>query len=317
MPTRKIGIIGAGQIGGQLAMFVAQRQLANVILLDVPQREGLAKGKALDIMQAAAVLGTDAEVKGTCDYTDLAGSDLVVVTAGKPRSPGQSRDDLLRTNLGIIRDVALQISRHCPGAFCIIVTNPLDAMAYAFQKLSGMEHHMVVGMAGVLDTGRFCHFVRSQLGISVKDISAMILGGHGPTMVPVTMTATAGGVLLECLMTDQQIQEVVAQTRMAGDQIVQLLGNGSAFFSPAASILQMAEAYLLDNKRLLPAAAYLDGQYGLSGIYVGVPVVIGAGGVERIVEIPLDDQKRTEFLRSCQAVKQLIEQVDSMIEESA
>ncbi|MDH7598569.1 MAG: malate dehydrogenase [Sedimentisphaerales bacterium] len=313
MSTRKVGIVGAGQIGGQLAMLIAERGLADVVLMEVPDREGLAAGKALDIMHATAVLGIDADVRGTSRSEDLAGSDAIVITAGQPRRPGQSRDDLLRINLGIIQQVAVQIKAVCPKAFCVVVTNPLDAMVYAFQKVSGMPTHMVVGMAGVLDSGRFRGLVAWRLGLSVQDVSAMVLGGHGPTMVPLTDTCMVGGAPVRHLLPPDQIEDIVQQTRTAGDQIVSLLGNGSAFFSPAASVLLMLEAYLCDRRRVLPAAAYLDGQYGCHGIYMGVPVVIGKGGVERIVEIQLDTNQQAAFDRSVQAVRQTITQVEAFL----
>lgn len=293
-------------------MLIAERGLADVMLLDLPEREGVAKGKALDIMHATAVLGVDAHVEGTSRYQDLAGVDVLVVTAGLPRRPGQSRDDLVRINLKIIEQVAQQVRSVCPEAFCIIVTNPLDAMVYAFWKATGFRPQMVVGMAGVLDSGRFRGQVAWRLGISVQDVSAMVLGGHGPTMVPLTDTCMVGGTPVTRLLPTDQIEAIVEGTRMAGDQIVRLLGNGSAFFSPAASILQMVDSFLSDRKRVLPASAYLDGQYGCEGIYMGVPVVIGAGGVERVIEVQLDSQQKAAFQRSCQAVQELIRLVDKI-----
>jgi malate dehydrogenase len=309
MARRKIALIGAGQIGGTLALLAAQKELGDVMLFDVV--EDMPAGKALDLVQATPIAGANARVAGTNDYAAaLKDADVVIVTAGIPRKPGMSRDDLIATNAGVIRTVALNVRQHCPDAFVVVITNPLDAMVWVMQKVSGLPAAKVVGMAGVLDSARFRYFLAEELGVSVEDVTAFVLGGHGDSMVPLVRYSTVAGIPLPDLVkmgwtSQDKIDAIVQRTRDGGGEIVKLLKTGSAFYAPAASAIQMAEAYLLDQKRVLPCAALLQGAYGVDGYYVGVPVVIGAGGVERIVEIRLDDQERAAFEASVEAVKGL------------
>ena len=309
MARKKIALIGAGQIGGTLALMAGQRQLGDIALFDIV--DDMPAGKALDLVESSPVEGFNADIAGTNDYGEaLANADVVIVTAGIPRKPGMSRDDLIATNAGVIKTVASNIQQHCPGAFVIVITNPLDAMVWAMQKASGLPPNMVAGMAGVLDSARFRYFLADEFKVSVEDVSAFVLGGHGDTMVPLTRYSTVAGIPLPDLVkmgwtTQDRLDQIVQRTRDGGAEIVKLLKTGSAFYAPAASAIQMAEAYLLDQKRVLPCAAYLDGQYGVQGFYVGVPTVIGAGGVERIVEIELDDAEQAAFQNSVQAVESL------------
>jgi malate dehydrogenase len=309
MARRKIALIGAGQIGGTLALLAAQKELGDVVLFDVV--EGMPAGKALDLVEATPIAGVNAAITGTNDYAvALEGADVVIVTAGIPRKPGMSRDDLIATNAGVIRTVAENVRQRCPNAFVIVITNPLDAMVWVMQKVSGLPASMVVGMAGVLDSARFRYFLAAELGVSVQDVSAFVLGGHGDSMVPLVRYSTVAGIPLPDLVrmgwtSQERIDAIVQRTRDGGGEIVKLLKTGSAFYAPAASAIQMAEAYLRDHKRVLPCAALLQGAYGVDGYYVGVPVVIGAGGVERIVEIELDEQERAAFEASVAAVKSL------------
>lgn len=303
MARKKIALIGGGQIGGILAMLVAQKELGDAVVFDIPEKEGMAKGKTLDLMESSPLLKVDSNLSGTSDYNDIKGADVVIVTAGLPRKPGMSREDLLDVNLKIMSNVATNVKEQCPDAFCIIVTNPLDAMVYSFKKVTGFSKNKVVGMAGVLDTGRFKSFVAMELGVSVVDVSATVLGGHGPTMVPLPRTCTVGGIPLAELLSQDKIDAIVDRTREAGTEIVKLLGNGSAFFSPAVSAIEMAESYLKDKKRILPAAALLEGEYGINGYYIGVPVLIGANGVEKVFEIKLNDDEKAALMNSLEAVK--------------
>lgn len=312
MARRKIALVGAGQIGGTLAHLIGLKRLGDVVLFDIV--EGMPQGKALDLVESSPVEGFDARITGTNDYADLEGADVVVVTAGLPRKPGMSRDDLLATNAGIIRTVAENIARYCPGAFVVVITNPLDAMVWVMQKVSGLPHHMVCGMAGVLDSARFRYFLAEEFGVSVQDVSAFVLGGHGDTMVPLVRYSTVAGIPVPDLVamgwsTPERIERIVQRTRDGGAEIVGLMKTGSAFYAPASSAIAMVESYLLDRKRVLPCAAWLSGQYGVDGLYVGVPVVIGAGGVERIVEISLTPEEKAAFDRSVQAVRSLCEAV--------
>ncbi len=309
MARRRIALIGSGMIGGTLAHLIGLKELGDVVLFDIA--EGLPQGKALDIAQSAPVDGFDARLRGTQDYADIAGADVVIVTAGVPRKPGMSRDDLLGINLKVMKAVGEGIRAHAPGAFVICVTNPLDAMVWALREFSGLPHAMVVGMAGVLDSARFRHFLAEEFGVSVKDVTAFVLGGHGDTMVPVVKYSTVAGIPVPDLLamgwsTEERIDAIVQRTRGGGGEIVGLLKTGSAYYAPAASAIAMAESYLKDQKRLLPCAAHLTGQYGVDDLYVGVPVVIGAGGVERVVEIALDDAARANFEVSVNAVKELV-----------
>ncbi|MDP9196872.1 MAG: malate dehydrogenase [Pseudomonadota bacterium] len=309
---RKIAVIGAGQIGGMLALMASQRELGDVVLLDIPDAEGLAKGKALDIAQTAPVEGYNARLSGTSDYKDIAGADVVIVTAGVPRKPGMSRDDLVGINAKIIRAVGQQIKTHAPDAFVIVITNPLDAMVGLMQEVTGINPKKVVGMAGVLDSARFRLFLSEEFSVSVEDVTAFVLGGHGDTMVPLVRYSTVGGIPLPDLVkmgwtTQQKLDAIVQRTRDGGAEIVGLLKTGSAYHAPAASALAMAESFLKDQKRLLPCAAMLDGQYGVKGLYVGVPVIIGAAGVEKILEIQLNTEEKAMFDKSVDAVRTLVE----------
>jgi malate dehydrogenase len=310
MARKKIALIGAGMIGGTLAHLAALRELGDIVLVDVA--EGIPQGKALDISQAGPVEGFDARLIGTNDYADIAGADVCIVTAGIARKPGMSRDDLLGINLKVMKAVGEGIKTHAPDSFVICVTNPLDAMVWALREFSGLPHQKVVGMAGVLDSARFRTFLAEEFGVSVEDVTAFVLGGHGDTMVPIVEYSTVAGIPIPDLVkmgwsTQEKIDAIVQRTRSGGGEIVALLKTGSAYYAPATSALEMAEAFLKDKKRVLPAAAYLTGQYGVDDLYVGVPVVIGAGGVEKIVEIALDDSAKGNFQVSVDAVKELLE----------
>ncbi|MCP5431985.1 MAG: malate dehydrogenase [Alphaproteobacteria bacterium] len=310
MARRKIALVGAGQIGGTLAHLVAMKELGDVALFDIA--EGLPQGKSLDLEQSGPVEGFDAALSGTQDYKDIKGADVVIVTAGVPRKPGMSRDDLLGINLKVMKAVGEGIKAHAPKAFVICITNPLDAMVWALREFSGLPHNMVCGMAGVLDSARFRLFLAREFNVSVEDVTAFVLGGHGDTMVPLVRYSTVAGIPLPDLVkmgwtTKEKLDAIVARTRDGGAEIVKLLKTGSAFYAPATSAIAMAESYLKDKKRLLPCAAHLTGQYGLKDLYVGVPTVIGAGGVERIVEIELTREERAMFDHSVEAVKGLME----------
>jgi malate dehydrogenase len=307
---KKIALIGGGQIGGTLAHLVALKELGDVVLFDIV--EGLPQGKSLDLAQSGAVEGFNAKLKGTNSYGDIDGADVVIVTAGVARKPGMSRDDLLGINLKVMSAVGEGIKAHAPNAFVICITNPLDAMVWALRQFCGLAHHNVVGMAGVLDSARFRHFLAEELDVSVEDVSAFVLGGHGDTMVPMPRFSTVAGIALPELVkmgwiTQSRLDEITQRTRDGGAEIVGLLKTGSAFYAPASSAVAMAESYLKDQKRVLPCAAYIDGQYGLTGMYVGVPAVIGAGGIERIVELNLTDEERAMFDKSVGAVTSLID----------
>lgn len=315
MRRAKIALIGGGNIGGTLAHLCGLRDLGDVVILD--RGGSVAQGKALDIEQSSAIECYDCSLTGTSEYKDIEGADVVIVTAGVPRQPGMSRDDLLSVNLDVMKIVGQGVKEHCPNAFVIIVTNPLDAMVYAFQKASGLPHHMVVGMAGVLDSARFKLFLARELKVSVEDISAFVLGGHGDTMVPLTRYTTVSGVPLTELVkmswiSQSKLDEIVDRTRNGGAEIVQLLQKGSAFYAPATAALDMAESFLRDRKRVQPCAAYLNGQYGINDLYVGVPVVIGRGGVERIMEIDLNAQEQAMLDKSVDAVRGLCKVIDEL-----
>ncbi len=310
MARPKIALIGAGQIGGTLAHLAALKELGDVVLFDIA--EGVPQGKALDIAESAPVDKFDAVLKGTNSYEDIAGADVCIVTAGVPRKPGMSRDDLLGINLKVMKSVGEGIAANAPGAFVICITNPLDAMVWALREFSGLPREKVCGMAGVLDSARFRHFLAEEFGVSVKDVTAFVLGGHGDTMVPLARYSTVAGIPLPDLVkmgwtSREQLDAIIQRTRDGGAEIVALLKTGSAFYAPAASAIEMAEAYLKDQKRVLPCAAHLDGAYGLKDIYVGVPTVIGAGGVERVVEIELDKAEKAMFDKSVDSVRGLIE----------
>ena len=309
MARPKIALIGAGQIGGTLAHLAAIKELGDIILFDIA--EGTPQGKALDIAQSGPIEGFDAGLKGANSYADIAGADVCIVTAGVPRKPGMSRDDLLGINLKVMKSVGEGLKAHAPNAFVICITNPLDAMVWALREFSGLPHNKVVGMAGVLDAGRFRHFLSVEFNVSMKDVSAFVLGGHGDTMVPLARYSTVAGIPLPDLVkmgwtTQERLDAIIQRTRDGGAEIVGLLKTGSAFYAPAASAIEMAEAYLKDQKRLLPVAAYVKGAFGLDGMYVGVPVIVGAGGVERLVEIQMDDAENAMFQKSVDAVKGLV-----------
>ncbi len=307
MARTKTSLIGAGNIGGVLAQLAAQRELGDVVLFDVV--EGLPQGKALDISHASPLAQTDARILGTTDYADTANSDLYIVTAGLARKPGMSRDDLLATNLKIIRDVSENIKRYSPGAIVIVVSNPIDVMVWALKEITGFPRERVVGMAGVLDSSRFRYFIAEKLGVSVRDVVAMVLGGHGDSMVPLPRYCSVSGIPLTRLMDQPTIDAIVKRVQGAGGEIVGLLKTGSAFVSPAQSAIEMAESILRDQKRVLPCAAYLDGEYGVSGIYMGVPVQLGAGGVERIFELELDASEQALLKKSSEHVQGVISSV--------
>jgi malate dehydrogenase len=306
---KKIGLIGAGQIGGNLALLTVQKGLGDVVLYDIPQAEGMVKGKALDINQLTAVDGYDCQVTGTTDWKDVAGSDVLIITAGVPRKPGMSREDLLEVNLKIMKDVAANIKTHCPNAFCINIANPLDAMVYALHKITGFKSSQIVGMAGVLDTSRFKFFVAEALKCSIRDIEALVLGGHGDDMVPIIRTVTVGGVPLTQLLPQEKIDAIVKRTREGGAELVALYKTGSAYFAPAASAIAMAESYLLDRKRVLPAAALLEGQYGIKGYFMGAPATIGAGGVEKVHTLKLTPEEEAQLAKSFESVKKTVDSV--------
>ena len=310
MARRKIALIGAGMIGGTLAHLAAMRELGDIVLFDIA--EGIPEGKALDIAQAGPVDDFDVTLKGSSDYDDIAGADVCIVTAGIARKPGMSRDDLLGINLKVMKAVGAGIKTHAPDSFVICITNPLDAMVWALREFSGLPHNQVVGMAGVLDSARFRHFLAEEFNVSVEDVTAFVLGGHGDTMVPIVEYSTVAGIPIPDLIkmgwtTQGRIDAIVQRTRGGGGEIVALLTTGSAFYAPATSAIAMAESFLKDKKRVLPAAAHLTGQYGVDDLYVGVPVVIGEGGVERIVEIQLDGAAKANFQVSVEAVKELLE----------
>jgi malate dehydrogenase len=310
MARKKIALIGAGHIGGTLALLVGLKELGDVVLFDII--DGVPQGKSLDIAEASPVEGFDAAISGSTDYSAIAGADVVIVTAGVPRKPGMSRDDLISVNAKVVKSVGEAIKSHCPGAFVITITNPLDVMVWVMREASGLPAERVVGMAGVLDSARFRYFLAEEFGVSVEDVTAFVLGGHGDSMVPLVRYSTVAGIPLPDLVkmgwtSDARLQQIVQRTRDGGGEIVNLLKTGSAFYAPASSAIAMAESYLKDKKRVLPCAAYLTGQYGVKDLYVGVPVVIGAKGVERIVEIAMNAEEKAAFDKSVAAVRTLLE----------
>ncbi len=318
MARNKIALVGAGQIGGTLALLAGLKNLGDVVLIDIV--DGVPQGKALDLSQSGPVEDFDAVLTGSSDFSAMKGADVVIVTAGVPRKPGMSRDDLIGINAKVIANVADNIKAHCPNAFVIVVTNPLDVMVWVMRELSGLPHAKVVGMAGVLDSARFRTFLAWEFGVSVEDVTAFVLGGHGDTMVPLIRYSTVAGIPVPDLIqmgwtTQEKIDAIVQRTRDGGAEIVNLLKTGSAFYAPAASAISMAESYLLDKKRVLPCAAWLTGQYGLKDIYVGVPVVIGAKGVEKIVEIKLNADEKTMFDKSVNAVKTLCDVASGILKK--
>ena len=312
MARKKIALVGAGNIGGTLALLIGLKELGDVVLFDVV--DGIPQGKGLDIAQGSAIESYDAKIVGSNDYAAIAGADVVICTAGIARKPGMSRDDLLATNCKVINSVGAAIKQHCPNAFVIVITNPLDAMVAVMREACGLPHKRVVGMAGVLDSARFRYFLAEEFKVSVEDVSAFVLGGHGDTMVPLIRYSTVAGIPLPDLVkmgwtTKERLDKIVQRTRDGGAEIIGLLKSGSAFYAPASAAVLMAESHLKDKKRVLPCAAYLDGQYGVKGLYVGVPVVIGVGGVERVVEIALDSAEKALFDKSVSAVRGLIDEV--------
>jgi malate dehydrogenase len=308
MPRSKISLIGGGQIGGNLALLATQKELGDVVIFDIPQSEGMVKGKALDIMQLRPHDGYDSTITGTSNWDDVKDSDVFIITAGIPRKPGMNREDLLEINLGIMKDVAKNIKQQAPNAFVIVISNPLDAMVNAFYKISGFSKNKVVGMAGALDSARFRTFIAMETGCSVQDVTCMVLGGHGDTMVPVTRYATVGGVPVEELIPADRLEEILERTRFAGGEIVKLFGNGSAFYAPAQSAIEMAESYLRDKKRVIPCASLCEGEFGIDGYFIGVPSVIGADGVERILEFKLKDDEKAALNNTLEAVKKTVKE---------
>jgi malate dehydrogenase len=310
MARNKIALIGGGMIGGTLAHLIGLKELGDVVLFDIA--EGLPQGKSLDIAQSGGVEGFDAVLKGTNSYADIEGADVCIITAGVPRKPGMSRDDLLGINLKVMEQVGAGIRKYAPNAFVIVITNPLDVMVWALQRYSGLKPNMVIGMAGVLDSSRFRHFIADELKVSIEDVTTFVLGGHGDDMVPLPRYSTVAGIPLTDLVkmrwiSQEKLDQIIDRTRKGGGEIVALLKTGSAYYAPASSAIQMAESFLKDKKRMLPCATYLNGEYGVKGLYVGVPVVIGAGGVERIVEIDLNSAERGMFMKSVESVKGLVD----------
>lgn len=321
MARNKIALVGAGQIGGTLALLAGLKELGDVVLLDIPAAEGTAKGKALDIAEASPVEGFDSLQTGTSDYADIAGADVVIVTAGVPRKPGMSRDDLVGINANIVSQVGTGIKEHAPDAFVIVITNPLDAMVGLMREVTGFDPAKVVGMAGVLDSARFRWFLAEEFGVSVEDVSAFVLGGHGDTMVPLERYSTVAGIPLPDLVamgwsTQEKIDQIVQRTRDGGAEIVAFLKTGSAFYAPASSAIAMAESYLRDKKRVLPCAALLTGQYGVDGLYIGVPVVIGSAGVEKIIEVKFTADEQAMFDKSVAAVRGLVDATQAIVNKA-
>ena len=303
MARYKIALIGGGQIGGNLALIAAEKELGDIVIFDIPKMEGIVKGKALDIMQLRPHDGYDVNINGTSDYKDIEGSDVIVITAGIPRKPGMDREDLMSINLDIMKDVAKNVKEYAPDSFVIVISNPLDAMVYTFYKVSGFSKNNVVGMAGALDSGRFRTFIAMETGYSVQDITCMVLGGHGDSMVPITRLATVGGVPLTDIVSAERLTEIEDRTRFAGGEIVKLLGNGSAYYAPAQCAMEMAESYLKDKKRVIPCAALCEGEFGIDGYFIGVPTVIGCGGVEKILEIKLNADEKSMLNNTLGVVK--------------
>ncbi|MFO0065356.1 MAG: malate dehydrogenase, partial [Pirellulaceae bacterium] len=314
MRRAKISIIGAGNVGATCAHWCAAAELGDIVLLDVPATEQMPKGKALDLMQSSPIMGFDSNVIGTTSYEDTAGSDVVVVTAGIARKPGMSRDDLLSTNAKIVSSVSEEIKKSSPNAVVIVVSNPLDAMVQRAFQVTGFPSHRVIGQAGVLDTARYRTFLAMELGVSVEDISAMLLGGHGDTMVPVPSCTSVGGIPVSQLISAERLEEIVQRTRVGGAEIVSLLKTGSAYYAPAAATAQMVEAIVRDKKRLIPCAVYCDKEYGVGGYYVGVPVILGSKGVEKIIELQLTDSEKADFAKSVDAVKSLVATMGQLLQ---
>ena len=308
MKKNKIALIGGGQIGGNIALLAAQKELGDIIIFDIPRAEGMVKGKALDIMQLRPHDGYDAHISGTSNWENVKDADVFIITAGIPRKPGMNREDLLEINLGIMKDVAENIKEQAPNSFVIVISNPLDAMVYAFYKVSGFPKNQVVGMAGALDSARFRTFIAMETDCSVQDVSCMVLGGHGDTMVPITRLATVGGVPLTNLVSEKRLKEIEDRTRFAGGEIVKLFGTGSAYYAPAQSAIEMAESYLRDKKRVIPCASLCEGEFGIEGYFIGVPSVIGSGGVERILEFDILNEEKQALSNTLDAVKKTVKE---------
>ncbi len=313
MRRHKITVIGAGNVGATTAHWCASMELGDIVLLDIPQAGDMPAGKALDLMQSSPIMGFDSTITGTSSYDDAADSDVIVITAGIPRKPGMSRDDLLTTNAKIVSSVSEEIKRTSPEAIVIVVSNPLDAMVQQCQQVTGFDHRRVIGQAGVLDTARYRTFIAMELGVSVEDVSALLMGGHGDTMVPMPSCTSVGGIPVTRLMAREKLDAIVDRARKGGAEIVGLLKTGSAYYAPAAACAQMAEAIVKDKKRVFPCAAYCDSEYGVGGYYVGVPVVLGASGVEKIVELDLDAQESEDFQNSVDAVKGLVANMNELM----
>ena len=306
MSGKKITLVGGGQIGGNLALLAAQKELGDVVIFDIPNAEGMVKGKALDLMQLRPHDGYDSYITGTSDWNDTSDTDVFIITAGIPRKPGMDREDLLGINLGIMKDVANNIKEQAPNSFVIVISNPLDAMVYAFHKVSGFPKNQVVGMAGALDSARFRAFIAMETGFSVQDVTCMVLGGHGDTMVPISRLATVGGVPVTDLIKPERLKEIEDRTRVAGGEIVKLFGNGSAFYAPAQSAIEMAESYIKDKKRVIPCASLCEGEFGIDGYFIGVPTVIGSNGVEQILEFSLTNEESKQLNNTLDAVKKTV-----------
>ena len=306
MSRKTIALIGGGQIGGNLALLAAQKELGDIIIFDIPKAEGMVKGKALDLMQLRPHDGYDANITGTSNWKNVKDADVFIITAGIPRKPGMDREDLLGINLGIMKDVAQNIKEQAPRSFVIVISNPLDAMVYAFHKVSGFPKNQVVGMAGALGSTRFRTFIAMETGYSVQDVTCMVLGGHGDTMVPITRLATIGGVPVADLIPAERLSEIEERTRFAGSEIVKLFGNGSAYYAPAQSAIEMAESYIKDKKRVIPCASLCQGEFGVDGYFIGVPTVIGSGGVERILEFELQDHEKEALHDTLAAVQKIV-----------
>jgi malate dehydrogenase len=313
MRRAKISVIGAGNVGATTAHWCASNELGDIVLLDIPATEDMPKGKALDLMQSSPIMGFDSNILGTTSYEDTANSDVVVITAGIARKPGMSRDDLLSTNAKIVSSVAEQVAASSPNAVIIVVSNPLDAMVQQVQKVSGFPHCRVIGQAGVLDTARYRTFLAMELGVSVEDISALLMGGHGDTMVPMPSCTSIGGVPVTRLLSKERLDEIVDRARKGGAEIVGLLKTGSAYYAPAAATAQMVEAIVKDKRRMIPCAAYCDSEYGVGGYYVGVPVILGGNGVEKVVEMELEPQEKSDFQNSVDAVRELVATMDQLM----
>lgn len=306
MKRNKISIVGSGFTGATTALMLAQKELGNIVLVDIPEAEQATKGKALDMLQSSPIFGYDVAIEGTANYEAIADSDIVIVTAGVARKPGMSRDDLVNTNAKIIKSVAHEIKQHAPDAFVILLSNPVDAMTYTMYKETGFPKERVIGQSGVLDTARYRTFIAQELNVSVKDVVGFVLGGHGDDMVPLTRYSSAGGIPIETLIAEERLLEIIERTRKGGGEIVSLLGNGSAYYAPAAALVEMTEAIIKDQRRILPAIAYLDGEYGFKDMYFGVPIILGGNGIEKVIELELTDEEQAALNKSAQSVRNVL-----------